>query len=90
MSLGQIQEAVGYTNMRYKEAFAGGQFGIKATLTTEAITAAAALHFKRPVRYVPTMEESMMITSKRHALHIKVKLAADAEGHIRPVSMISS
>jgi aldehyde oxidoreductase len=82
MSLGQIQEAVGYTNMRYKEAFAGGQFGIKATLTTEAITAAAALHFKRPVRYVPTMEESMMITSKRHAYTLKVKLAADAEGHI--------
>ena len=82
MSLGQIQEAVGYTNMQYKEAFAGGQFGIKATLTTEAITAAAALHFKRPVRYVPTMEESMLITSKRHAYTLKVKLAADAGGHI--------
>jgi len=68
--------------MRYKEAFSGGQFGIKAAITTEAVTAAAALHFKRPVRYVPSMEESILITSKRHAYQLKVKLAADASGHI--------
>ena len=80
--LAQLQEALGYTNMRYKEAFSGGQFGIKITITTEAVTAAAALHFKRAVRYVPSMEESMIITSKRHAYSMKLKLAADAGGHI--------
>jgi aldehyde oxidoreductase len=80
--LAQIKEAVGYTNMRYKEAFSGGQFGIKAAITTEAITAAAALHFKRPVRYVPSMNESMLLSSKRHAYDMKVKLAADANGRI--------
>ena len=80
--LTQLQEALGYTNMRYKEAFSGGQFGIKLTITTEAITAAAALHFKHPVRYIPSMEESMLMTTKRHAYRLKVKLAADASGHI--------
>ena len=68
--------------MRYKEAFSGGQFGIKAVITTEAVTAAAALHFKRPIRFVPSLEESMIMTSKRHAYKLKVKLAADAGGHI--------
>jgi aldehyde oxidoreductase len=80
--LGQIKEAVGYTNMRYKEAFSGGHFGIKASITTEAVTAAAALYFKRPIRCVPTMEESMIMTSKRHPYSMKVKLAADAGGRI--------
>ena len=80
--LTQIKEAIGYTNMRYKEAFSGGQFGIKAAITTEAVTAAAALHFKRPVRYVSSMEESILITLKRHAYQLKVKLAADTSGHI--------
>jgi aldehyde oxidoreductase len=80
--LAQLKEAVGYANMRYKEAFSGGQFGIKAVITTEAVTAAAALHFKCPIRFVPSMEESMLITSKRHAYRLKVKLAADAGGHM--------
>ncbi len=80
--LSQLQEALGYTNMRYKEAFSGGQFGIKLTITTEAIAAAAALHFRHPIRYVPTMEESMLLTTKRHAYRLKVKLTADADGHI--------
>jgi aldehyde oxidoreductase len=80
--MAQIKEAIGYDNMRYQEAFAGGQFGIKASVTTEPVTAAAALHFKRPVRYVPTLEESMLITTKRHPYRQKVKLAADASGHL--------
>ena len=81
--LAQLKEAIGYENMRYQEAFSGGQFGIKASIITEAVTAAAALHFKRPVRYVPSMEESLRITSKRHSYsRMKVKIAADANGHL--------
>ena len=78
----QIQEAVGWDHVRYKEAFSGGQFGIKATITTEAVTAAAALFFKRPVRYVPSLAESILNNSKRHPYLMKVKLAADAQGHL--------
>jgi aldehyde oxidoreductase len=78
----QIVEAVGWKNVRYKEPYVGGQFGIKANMTSEAITAAAALHFKRPVRYVPSLWESMLISSKRHPFSMKVKLGADATGHL--------
>ena len=78
----QIKEAVGCESIRYMEAFSGGQFGIKAAVTSEAVTAAAALHFNRPVRYIPSYEESMLITSKRHPYTMKVKLGADAGGRL--------
>ncbi|MBN1380739.1 MAG: molybdopterin-dependent oxidoreductase [Deltaproteobacteria bacterium] len=78
----QIKEAVGWENIRYKEAYSGGQFGIKAAVTSEAVTAAAAMHFKRPVRYIPSLQESIITTSKRHPYEMKLKLAADAQGHI--------
>jgi len=82
LHMAQIKEAVGWENMRYKEAYAGGQFGIKASVTTEAVTSAAALHFKRPIRYVPSLAESMLITSKRHPYSAKLKLAADEKGRL--------
>lgn len=81
--LNQLKESLGCEKMRYKEAFSGGQFGIKVWIITEAIAGAAALHFNRAVRYAPTMAESMLITTKRHAYtSIKVKFATDDMGHI--------
>ncbi len=86
-ALSQLQPAVGWENMRYEEAFAGGHFGQKAHLTSEPITAAAALHFRRPVRYLPSLAESMAMTSKRHAFDIDIKLGADASGMLTAMSM---
>jgi len=63
-----------WENMSYIEAYAGGQFGIKADITTEGITAAAAVHFKRAVRYIPSLAESMLMTTKSHAIQMDVKL----------------
>ena len=84
--LAQIKEATGYDNVRYREPFCGGQFGIHVMITTEAVTAAAALHFKRPVRYVPSMDESMLMSTKRHAYkNMKIKLAADTSGHMTAI-----
>lgn len=77
-----LQEAIGWENMRYEEAYSGGQFGIKASITSEGITAAAALHFKRPVRYIPSLHESMLLTPKRHPFTMKVKLGADQDGKL--------
>ena len=77
-----LQEGVGWENMRYEEAFSGGQFGMKLDISSEGIAAVAALHFGRPVRYIPSIIESMQMTSKRHEFHMDVKLAADADGHI--------
>ena len=82
--LNQLKEVLGHEKMRYQEAFSGGQFGIKVWIVTEAIAGAAALHFNRAVRYAPTMEESMLITTKRHAYtSMKVKLAADKNGFMK-------
>ena len=76
----QLREAVGWDKLRCKEPFVGGQFGIKATITTEAITAAAAVHFKRPMRYVPTLKETIQLTNKRHPFAMNVKMGVDALG----------
>ncbi len=77
-----LQEALGWENIRYEEAFSGGQFGIKLDITSEALAGAAALHFGRPVRYVPSLTESMWITSKRHPMSCRMRLGADQEGRL--------
>ena len=80
--LAQLKEALGYSNMRYREPFSGGQFGIKAAIITEAVTAAAAIHFKRAARCVPSLEESLLMCPKKTAYNMKVKLGVDANGRL--------
>jgi aldehyde oxidoreductase len=82
-----LKEALGWENLRYQEAFTGGQFGIKVDLTSEQVAGAAALHFQRPVRYVPGTRESMQMTSKRHPFSMKVRLGADAKGKLTGYEM---
>jgi aldehyde oxidoreductase len=77
-----LKEALGWENLRYQEAFSGGQFGIKTDLTSEQIAAAAALHLKRPARYIPSTRESMQMTSKRHPFIMKLRLGADKNGKL--------
>ena len=76
-----LSEAVGWPNLRYIEPYVGGQFGIKCDITSEGIAAVAALHFKKPVRYVPTLEESFVMTTKRHPYDMTVRLGADKDGN---------
>ncbi len=78
----QIQEAVGAKKVRYIEPYSGGQFGIKASISSEGIAAAAAMHWKRPIRYIPTLVDSFLITSKRHPFEMETKLAVDADGNL--------
>ena len=78
----QIQEAVGAKKVRYIEPYSGGQFGIKATISSEGLAAAAAMHFKKPIRYIPTLEASFLISSKRHPFSMETKLGVDAQGNI--------
>jgi aldehyde oxidoreductase len=77
-----LQEALGWENICYREAYSGGQFGQKVAITSEGIAAAAALHFKRPVRYIPSLAESMIMSTKRHAFTMAVKLACDRNGKL--------
>lgn len=81
-ALSILQEALGWENMSYREAYSGGQFGIKLEIMSEGIAGAAAIRFRRPIRYIPSLHESMLMTSKRHAFKMHVKLAADADGKI--------
>lgn len=87
LHMASLQEALGWENMRYEEAFSGGQFGIKIEVVTEGIAAAAALHFKQPVRYIPSLEESILITNKRHPFDMNMKLGADATGKLTAFAM---
>lgn len=80
--LDMLQEAVGWENMSYVEAFSGGHFGIKSHITSEAVTAAAAVHFKRPIRYIPSLTDSMLMTPKTTPFEMDVKLGADVDGRL--------
>ncbi|MDK9706161.1 MAG: molybdopterin-dependent oxidoreductase [Desulforhopalus sp.] len=76
--LSMLQAALGWENMKYIEAYSGGQFGIKIDVISEGIAGAAAIHFQRPIRYIPSLAESMLMTSKRHSFAMEVKLGVDA------------
>jgi len=76
----QVGEAVGWKKTRYIEAFSGGQFGQKSALVTEAMAAAACLHFRRPVHYVPSLAETLFMSPKRHPYDMLVKIGADKDG----------
>ncbi|RPH41768.1 MAG: aldehyde oxidase [Desulfobulbaceae bacterium] len=80
--LGMLQAALGWENMKYVEAYSGGQFGIKIDVISEGIAGAAALHFRKAIRYIPSLAESMLMTSKRHSFTLEVKLAADKDGRL--------
>ena len=82
-----LGEALGWENIRYEEPFAGGQFGIKVEIITEGIAGAAAIHFNRAVRYVPSIAESMLATSKRHPFEVETRLACDADGRLTAMAM---
>jgi aldehyde oxidoreductase len=82
-----LKKALGWDNIRCQEAFSGGQFGIKVDLTSEHIVGAAALHFRKPVRYIPGTKESMQLTTKRHPFNMKVRLGADSKGKLTGFEM---
>ncbi len=77
-----LQKALGWENVRVEEPFSGGQFGQKGGMFTEGIAGAAALHFQRAVRYVCSLEESMLITTKRHPHVHEVRIGAKRDGKI--------
>jgi aldehyde oxidoreductase len=87
LAVASLQAALGWEAIRYEEPFSGGQFGIKVEVITEGIAGAAALHFGRAVRYVPSLAESMLATSKRHPFDMGIRLAADADGRLSALGM---
>ncbi len=87
MHMANLQEALGYENVRYEEPYSGGQFGQKSAMNTEAVAGAAALHFRRAVRYVPSLAESLLVSTKRHPFHMKTRLGADKNGKLTAIEI---
>ena len=79
--LHMLQEALGWENMRYEEAQAGA-IRNQDRITSEDLAGAAALKFRRPVRYIPSLRESIEMTPKRHPYHMQIMIAADMEGNL--------
>ena len=63
----------------------GGAFGAKEELSIQAQTAIAAHLLGRPVKTTLTREQSTQHHVKRHPMTIKLKVGADAEGHLLAV-----
>lgn len=59
----------------------GGGFGAKYGLL-DALTAAVALHLRRPVRLVLSRTEDMQTTTPTPEIEIKVRLGADKDGNM--------
>jgi aldehyde oxidoreductase len=76
----QVAETVGWEKTRYIEAYSGGQFGQKSAIITEALAGAACVHFRRPIRYVPSLAESLFLSPKRHPYNMIMKMGADKNG----------
>jgi selenium-dependent xanthine dehydrogenase len=66
-------------------AASGGSFGAKEELSIQAQTAVAAYLLGRPVKTTLTREQSTQHHVKRHPMTIKLKVGADAEGHLLAV-----
>jgi len=60
----------------------GGGFGSKLDLSVQPFIALAAWHLKRPVRMVYSRSESMMTTTKRHPVHMRMRAAAGRDGKL--------
>jgi CO/xanthine dehydrogenase Mo-binding subunit/aerobic-type carbon monoxide dehydrogenase small subunit (CoxS/CutS family) len=60
----------------------GGAFGGREEPTVQVHTALAALLLKRPVKMVLTREESIRISTKRHAAYLHYKTGATKDGKL--------
>jgi xanthine dehydrogenase molybdenum-binding subunit len=73
------------SNVEIQLAASGGAFGAKEELSIQAQTAVAAYLLGRPVKTTLTREQSTQHHVKRHPMTIKLKVGADAEGHLLAV-----
>ena len=63
----------------------GGAFGSKLDNTVEALVALGAFLLRRPVKLTLTREESLRLSTKRHAYLMDYRVGMDAEGHLTAV-----
>jgi len=66
--------------VRVIQSVTGGGFGGKLDISVQCHAALLAYYAGRPVRLVTGREESMKVSSKRHAISMKVKTGAKKDG----------
>jgi CO/xanthine dehydrogenase Mo-binding subunit len=62
--------------------YVGGGFGGKEDMTVEPYLGLAVWRTRRPVRMQWTRQESLLARPKRHAMRLRYRTAADAEGKL--------
>lgn len=65
----------------------GGGFGAKQTVVAEVYPAIVTLKTGRPAKIIYTREESLIASSPRHKMEIKVRIGANKDGHIRGIEV---
>ena len=65
----------------------GGGFGAKQTVVAEVYPAIVTLKTGRPAKIIYTREESLVASSPRHEMEIKVRIGANKDGHIRGIEV---
>ncbi|TXN22714.1 molybdopterin cofactor-binding domain-containing protein [Methylobacterium sp. WL9] len=65
----------------------GGGFGGKQEMLTEDLVALAVLKTGRPVRWELTRQEQFTATTTRHAMRVRVKMGARADGTLTAISL---
>jgi CO/xanthine dehydrogenase Mo-binding subunit len=80
-----IARMIGRTrgNMHLYEGHVGGGFGIRGEIYPEdVLVCAAALNFKRPVKWIEDRREHLIAANHSRQQHHNIRAAIDAEGHI--------
>ena len=65
----------------------GGGFGAKQTVVTEIYPAIVTLKTGKPAKMIYTREESMIASSPRHEMEVRVRLGANRDGCIRAIEV---
>ncbi|MEF7613191.1 molybdopterin cofactor-binding domain-containing protein [Aquincola sp. MAHUQ-54] len=66
----------------------GGGFGGKEDMIYQGMLALAAIKTRRPVRYVFTREESILVSAKRHPFRIRYTMGLKKDGRITAAKMV--
>lgn len=84
-----ISNALGIpkAQIRVTKPRVGGGFGAKQSVVAELYPAFVTWKTKRPSKLVYTRRECQIAASPRHEMEVRVRVGADAEGHILAMDM---
>lgn len=65
----------------------GGGFGAKQTVVAEVYPAIVTMKTGKPAKMIYTREESMIASSPRHEMEVRVRMGATKQGNIRAIDV---